>query len=391
MERIPPELKNQIIRLVLFDTHDTNNDYTTHCTHHAHLHRSNRAQYAAVSREWQAHVEPITFKRLYLDPGRLDQARGIVTPSRQTYVHFIHFNSLLPSVRQGIWARRSEAMQFWTNSEVFTGHLAGLLLYLNGWTLPYENVELSLGISGNASYRRGLPVALPMDVYLQLPKIHFITKFRHFQIGVGHGNLTPRSCCKIASLFPNLRSIGWYLRETTSSHYGSRVQLRERFAAALILIPESVRNFGLAYYLRTGDHILDYIQPRAPDLLSISLRQLSKQLKKVVLKMDIGHEFFFVTNSSSKEAQWPLILDVTIIPGARTPQRDELFGRDAQSQLIIPVPRMINRYYLAAGRAAAHMPNLRCLKILWTSPIDMTLSYELRKDTLGARLFVTDT
>ncbi|KAK8070789.1 hypothetical protein PG997_010992 [Apiospora hydei] len=318
MERIPPEIKNQIIRLVLFDTEPYN---------------GNRAQYAKVSREWQAHVEPITFKRIYLDPLRLAQAIGYVTPLRQTYVRFIHFETPLSIVQQpaavgrGFWALWNKAMQVEHNSDAFSWHLASLLNYLNGWTLPHENVELSLGISGT-SCGLDLPVILRVDIYRQLPKIDFIKKFRHFQGGVNEWKLTPETCCMIASLFPSLRSINWCLEEEPPRNYITRAEVRSIFSAALAWVPSSVRSFTLAYYrwMRAfGDFSVDP-QSRAPDLLSMALRQLSKRSKKVVLSMDIGDEFFIGNDSSAEETEWLRMREVTVIAGSRTPQGDVLFN-----------------------------------------------------------------
>ncbi|KAK7946449.1 uncharacterized protein PG986_010770 [Apiospora aurea] len=352
--------------------------------------------------EWQAHVEPITFKRIYLNPLRLAQAIGYVTPLRQTYVRFIHFETPLSIVQQpvavgrGFWVSWSEAMQVEQvehNSTVFSSHLANLLYYLNGWTLPHENVELSLGISGTSC---GLdwPVSLRVGFYRHLPKIDFIKKFRHTQGGVNEWKLTPTTCCMIASLFPSLRSINWCLEEEPPRNYITRAEVRNTFAAALVWVPSSVRSFTLAYYycwMRAfGDFSVDP-QSRAPDLLSIALRQLSKRLEKVVLSMDIGHEFFIGNDSSAEETDWLRMREVTVIAGSRTPQEDALFNFDDETQSAIPIPGMVNPYYLAAGRAAAGMPNLSFLTIHWALCFNTALFYVVRKDTLGARLFVTGT
>ncbi|KAK7916962.1 hypothetical protein PG985_010570 [Apiospora marii] len=372
MNRIPPEIKSQILRLAFTDED-------------GHSTSKLMSKYATVSREWQEHVESITFKDIYLNPRRLDEAKAILTTSRQDYIRKVHFEASL-------WDRP----RFWTNSErdnassaEFSEQLASLLNYLHGWNMTHPKVELELGQRFKYHGFTTL-ISLRSGVYRELPNVHFITKFTIST--TSELKLVPKTCCEIASLFPNLRIIDWLLLlplETSASH----VQARQEFAAALALIPASVRDFALSYrcIIHHGN-AAGSVRPGsgAPDSLSVALRRLSTQLEAVHLDMVIDSEVFFGTDMNPEEAHWPRMRAVTVVLGGQTSEGDKIFVRGATSPLPVPVQKVINQYYLAAGTAAAGMRNLKRLEISQRFPPTMMFEYLVNDATTGADLYITD-
>ncbi|KAK8067819.1 hypothetical protein PG996_006931 [Apiospora saccharicola] len=386
MDRIPPEIKSQIIRHAF-----------------ARKKRVPIAQYATVSREWQEHIESIAFKSIYLDPGRLAKAKEIITPSRQSFVRKIEFSawssdgpsSSTSSEQNDANGEDSPEQQANANSEHFTEQLSSLLNYLNGWTVAHGKVELLIPVQKN---ERSTIINLQADIYRQLPKIHFITKFTlksftHREVL----QLSPKTCCEISSLFPNVRSIDWWLTSALEND-AARIQSRVEFAAALALVPASVRTFCLMYLSSTdrndeNTRLTPLFSSGEPDPLSVALRQLSTQLEFVYLSLAIDSELFFGTGINPEETHWPRMRDVIVTGGIRTPGGDSFFHTDSESGRTVPTQETINRYYLASGRAAAVMRNLRTILILWHEPqfSPGSLLYTTREETTEANLVVYGT
>ncbi|KAK8102949.1 hypothetical protein PG984_016095 [Apiospora sp. TS-2023a] len=395
MDRIPPEIKNQIIRLA-----GTNEDdvLTSEPFPLASL-----PQYATVSREWQEHVERITFSTLHLDPCRLAKAKEIITPSRQSFVRKIEFSawssngpsSSTSSEQNNADGEESIEQQANANSKHFTEQLHSLLNYLNGWNVAQGEFELL--IAGRENGRNTIN-NLQADIYRQLPKNHFITKFTHqCWFHRKELQLSPKACCEVASLFPNLRSI-MYLLAPTFEDDAAQIQSRVDFAAALALIPASVRSFSLMYRHRydryNGNTPLSPLFPSGePDPLSVALRRLSTQLEYADLSAVIDSELFFGTGMNSEETHWPRMRDVIVKGGVRTPGGGRFFYTDSVSGRTVPIQEAVNRYYLASGRAAAVMRNLRTLFIFWPQPQPhpIHLRYCVSKETTEADLVVFDT
>ncbi|KAK8040369.1 hypothetical protein PG991_000157 [Apiospora marii] len=373
MDRIPPEIKSQILRLAFTDED-------------GHSTSKLMSKYATVSREWQEHVESITFKGIYLNPRRLDEAKKIMTTSRQNYVRVVHLGASL-------WDRPNLGSSERDNaiSIEFSQQLASLLDYLHGWNVTHAKVELVLILNFKYHGIRSL-ISLRADVYRRLPNIHFITKFTIPT--VRELKLNPMTCCEIASLFPNVRSIDWYLQLSLET-FDSQAQFRQNFAAALALIPASVRDFTLSYrcvILPSDLNAAGSLRPSsgAPDSLSVALRRLSNQLETVHLDMVIDSEVFFGADMHPEEAHWPRMRAVTVVLGGKTSEGDNIFVPGATPALPIPVQKVVNQYYLAAGTAAAGMRNLKRLEISQRFPPTMMFEYLVNDATTGADLYITD-
>ncbi|KAK8109541.1 hypothetical protein PG999_007678 [Apiospora kogelbergensis] len=374
MDTLPPEVKGPIIRLAMADDHG-----------------HNHWKYATVSREWQVLAEPVAFKTLDLDPHRLSEAAEIMTPLRQSHVRKISYALILPQIKEEL--SRSEAQRA---SEALFAELDNLLGHLRKWNMPSGKVKLVLGQwrpmdQAWLNLNDRMLLNLRPDDYRQLPEVPSITSF-----GVLVDTwLSPKACCEISTRFPLLRSIGWRLCDF---HHESGVCGRRDFANALHLIPESVRKFGLEYSCLddpTWPAIPAWLMPGEADPLSQALRQLSVQLEKVSLSMDVGCDFL-----PRDDELWPHMREVDVISMDRwTKDVEDDISENNQGQLERPSYHTridsnsdfhdrINQHYLISGQVAARMPNLRYMRMFWANDFDACCIYTAEHNPPSAKVTI---
>ncbi|KAK7973413.1 hypothetical protein PG988_007547 [Apiospora saccharicola] len=378
MERIPTEIKLEVVRLLTQESPEL------------------ACAYATVSREWQAFIEPTTFSLLKLNQERLHQARDLLTPVRQAYIRQIRFTALLPGYNHhGEPETEAEKKQ---NNEVFSDAVASLMELLGAWSSTHSEIELELSAACTIDlhdmkdmkdgrkllqfhfrerWRRCIASYFKLNegLYRQLPEIPWIGKFTYAPTLLYKRRLAPKTCCEIASRFPHLRTIDWHLAD--GSHDPAfRLQLRNEFATGLsTLRPRSVRDFKLNYQRGIGvERFFGEQDPRicpgaSRDPLSVALGKLSMQLETITLYMTaIGSELLWDPDLHQEDQQgrWPLLRDFTLSFGGQTPQGEYLFDwnpEDADGQdssRVIPIAAPLRPYQLAFARAARQMPNLRC-------------------------------
>ncbi|KAK8073934.1 hypothetical protein PG994_004833 [Apiospora phragmitis] len=232
-------------------------------------------------------------------------------------------------------------------------------------------------------------VSIPEDVSPLLPEVFSITRFNCKYVPWNNLSFTPKTCCKIASRFPNLKNIDWILED------GYQI------AIGLSMLPNSVRKLSLEYgdMFRVGEEIGGY-SPLCPqgilDSFSLALRKFSKQLEHLSLITVIGIEFFHDThpNQDHEEEHWLRLRHLYVAPGAQTPQGRWLFDFDSSdphldrsdpvTYRIIPIPEQVNPYCLAFARAAERMPELKCMSILWPTLATSKLEYKVKGDSSSA-------
>ncbi|KAK7972709.1 hypothetical protein PG988_006843 [Apiospora saccharicola] len=113
MDRLPPELKIPIMQQVMEESPP-----------------GIAGVLAAVSREWQALIEPTSLYRLMMNQERLIQTRKTLTLVRQSYVRYFIFIATLPTYDPEDPETETERRQ---NNEVFSDAVVGLLGFLSPW------------------------------------------------------------------------------------------------------------------------------------------------------------------------------------------------------------------------------------------------------------------
>ncbi|KAK7916964.1 hypothetical protein PG985_010572 [Apiospora marii] len=394
MDRLLREVKEQILQLVLQDTYIGCAGFI-----------------ANVSREWQAIVEPVASKSLHLTQERLEEAlaNGIFTPARQAYVESIELTVKLP--RYHVYAHLTSAKE--RNNKSFSKAAVDLLGLLSTWPSQSRGLKLSLlldfipweqekysnnheGYYSPKSPTRFLYefIGLRDDSYHQLPEVPCVTGFAAGSVNRCNLSFIPKSCCMIASRFPNLQSIHWELRDGYQNHF-FQTNLRRNFATGISLLPRSVRKFSLTY----DDHGQGVESPICPlgtqDPLSAALRNFSKQLECLSLTMIAGTELFCDPDGGCDEDCWPLLREVKVALALRTPWGEPIFNfdfsnpnvdlNDAETYRIIPLDEGVNPYCLAFARAAARMPKLKTMSVQWRTKTKSGMEYTIDPDSSGAQ------
>ncbi|KAK8040367.1 hypothetical protein PG991_000155 [Apiospora marii] len=338
MDRLPPELKIPIMQQVSEESPP-----------------GMTGVWAAVSRNWQALIEPTSFASLRLSQTCLAQARKILTPVRQSYVRCIDFTVTLPCYDPGDPETETERRQ---NNEAFSDAMAELLGLFCTWCdvaasgcRNRRGIELRLSAAsatdkGRLNCRADLPlphseewkaercissfVGLRDDTFHQrLPEVPIVETFTCLRATLDQRRLVPRTCCELTSRFPNLRNAYWDLADGAHDN-AFRVQQRRDFAAALFpatppnsqrLIPQSLRHLSLWYgthtsafelrrkFIRKHSAYHDYVvnidpvlcPEGTPDDLSLALAALSMQLVSADFRGTIGEEFWSSLAPEEKE------------------------------------------------------------------------------------------
>jgi hypothetical protein len=164
---------------------------------------------------------------------------------------------------------------------------------------PYLNTNCP----DSNEYVLGNCFRLQENFYTRLPDLPFITKLVWKWVWMGFRILLPRAYGELASRLPNVHAIDWDLRDMDGD-FEWRIQFRKYLAAALDLVPESLRHFTLRYTglaFRSTDGTHQTYHNGSGDPLSFALRKLSQRVDK--MDPDCGiiirNELFWDENSVS--------------------------------------------------------------------------------------------
>lgn len=160
MHNLPPELSTVIIRDFLDDvkarekTFRSEHGYVPSCDGYA--------GYASLSSTWQDLIEPITFRRLYLDLPRMKQAteNGILTPRRLSYVQRVEVLFRFPAhdatLESGVSGRSEPNTE--DNNAVYTKTIVSAFHLL-----------AAMPVTETPSTRLIFKVPVPMNVWAHMP------------------------------------------------------------------------------------------------------------------------------------------------------------------------------------------------------------------------------
>lgn len=392
---------------------------------------------ACVSSEWQAYVERQTFRKLKINQDRLDGLRDIVTPARRAYVRCVEMDALLPEYNAyQLWDEEETAEEQRHNNEAFTEAVQGVLNVLSSWPV-YDGEGVSLVLQAYSpsdvarkpglEFRHRLRKRRWYKSYLDftnkayhLPQVPILTAFAYKTLG--GRDLVPRVCCDIASKASHLQRTAWALNDNEKGDPQRRRKIRQDLAVGLGRLPTSLRQFRLAF--PNAGPANQAVEPRAydsdsdnsiPDPLSVALRTLSQRLETIAIDgcVVLGSECLWpdddeITFPPPSGLFWPRLERLEITMSMISPSGVWLFDHNPRRPHALPasidpnvrykirsypVPKLINKYFLAAAGAVARSPRLAFLNIRWESPGACVLQYiagESRAELIFCRSFGMD-
>ncbi|KAI1845403.1 hypothetical protein JX265_005264 [Neoarthrinium moseri] len=396
---------------------------------------------AAVSRQWQQHVERQSFALIRLNADRASEAKEILTPARQTYVRHINMEALLPEYDDSkLFGCRETDEEQQQNNRAFTRAIIALFDCLSRWDSvatgtgqPSVTLELcafspSDTISAMASYRaqrwKHSFLSLENGVKDELPALGMITSFvdrshvvsaiprpRHRQYFRRY--IAASVFGVIASKMPNLEQVDWALNDDENENVLLRQKLRQEFATSLMDLPRSVRHFRL-FYPNPGPKNDDFQPPRAyrnglvSDPLSIALYGISQECVTFILDGTVVFDtnIFWphsLPSNPDKTPFWSRLEEFNIRSSRVSPSGAWLFHADPSApRRPAPSPRfhanspevlsgddptffykvhLDHEYFrelcLAAARAAARMPRLKLMMAEWDLGIACQFGYRV--------------
>ena len=349
------------------------------------------APYATVSREWQQHVEFMTFAHINLNPARLASplAAQALTPDRiRRFVRSIGINVLLPPYDEQARERLEDEAARAKNDGVFTEVVRRVFELLAGGQGGQQQQQQKQRAGVDTDYRPRIQLSLTVccvsdaeDIearklerdlgrgsdmlegryessYLDLkpaagksveeeaealPELYCIKGFRvHSTLHFGRLDFTrryfaPRAFCLMASRMQGLESIHWILYDNERRDIALRKKLRADFADALHALPSSLRDFNLSYSKSIPlDHsfqtpsILDETDGNDHDKLSLALHKLSQRLVTFSLSANVGPEVLWPLErhgTQDDDPLWPRMRDYFVDPGAIAPSGQWRFQR----------------------------------------------------------------
>lgn len=375
------------------------------------------AAYTTVSRGWQPYMEQHTFRNIRLDQYRIEEAWRIVTTFRREYVCEVWMDIILPKhERKPMPPHHETADEQAENSQIFTDAIMSLFEMLASWASSaaerrgpqariclrlraYSTTDLSsenskdwlLKVNPDSSYRWiKSDLSLSNIIPLELPAIPIISDL-YFNESRHQRAISPSTCCEITSRFSNIHSLKWWFRDGEMYTIERRKEMRQRLAAGIASLPPSVRSFTLFHQ---GDNPFDFIDWIPTNLcpdgsrldpLSLSIAQLLPQLE--FLRLDgviISTEALWPSSQPDKVVNFPRLRALYIDMNVVSPSGEWLLRRNDYGFRNVIVPELVNPYFLAAARAAVHMPRLRRFSVAIKKTAQMTylVSDEEQKTTL---------
>lgn len=271
MVNLPEEIIANIISHLSEQHTDGSDDQDNRGSHSRSL-----AQYAAVSRSWQARIEAKTFAHIILNPARVASplAAQALSPSRvYRFVRSIKVNVLLPPYSEDARTRREDGDEKLANDRAFTDVVRKVFALLSS---PFPAVEQPTGNLGGDDaayhpkiklsmaarcvsdtedlegrrYRQRVSARSTGDIlearyessYLDLspaagktvrdevealPELLCVSKFDvQATQAPGRRLFAPQVLCLIASRMPGLRSVNWELCDNEKRDLALRKSLR---------------------------------------------------------------------------------------------------------------------------------------------------------------------
>ncbi|KAF3015074.1 hypothetical protein E8E14_011322 [Neopestalotiopsis sp. 37M] len=414
---LPSEVVREIVHLVVASTPESACDL------------------ASISRGWQECVEEKTFASLRIRSTQMQQLRDIVTPLRQSYVRQMTFEVVLPKYDAKLLAWRKETPdEQQLNKRAFTHAILPFLNAIASWNAPAggkhkQRPGISFRIKASCPsdkvpdrygvlrrrYKRwdNSILEILQDSSHKIPLLPAISEFLCGN-GLYSRKLSPKTCCDIAAQMPNVHTLDWNLAENERSDLARRIQMRQDFAAGLQIIPASVRHFTLYHGPRAPNthtwdpHRLESGNQDSHDPLSVALRSLSQRLYTLTIdNATVSPEVFWPVSPSSPRlpspdevGDFPHLEKVTVRLNEVTPAGEWFFtghyapageeaGNSDDSDIFIKPdshswfrckldPKVAEPYFLAAARAAQHMPKLKEFFLEWmATPLPCGLEYKV--------------
>ncbi|KAL7945344.1 hypothetical protein V8C42DRAFT_322855 [Trichoderma barbatum] len=378
--------------------------------------RPDAGQYASVSRFWQDEIERETFALLHLDLHRLSQLNSIVTPRRRAYVREIRLRIKLPE--PGPWHSRETDDEKLRNNQAFQDVLEAFLQTLSQWDaaevhklgleltfyvpLPPEEPPAELrGISiplgqWEPRYRKSMLELADPERIAQLPPAVAITKLNMHWPYMERG-LSVVAICALLAKLPAAKDVGLGWWKASRSRF---TRMRNDIADAVSHIRHPIDVFELR---DSEPHVAHEAQPPPDDFreeedrLSKSLHVLSLRVQEFIIRaLPVSNEILFPRElpAGMAEPRWDRLVYFCLHYSPIDPSGEFLFLPDpyrsesssegeasfdsdilsvstetSSLDLDIATPA-IQRFYLAAARAALQMPALK----------DMELEAELGRD-----------
>ncbi|KAI5923735.1 hypothetical protein F4810DRAFT_710162 [Camillea tinctor] len=329
------------------------------------------ARYATVDRAWQHAVERETFAELHLNLRRLTDAEAILigVPRRRMYVRTIHLDVVL-SCLSPKRSHTETAEQRQRNYDTLQDTVEVCLSTLNHWThRPPVKLCLDAFMPMKDGYHAESPPssALPHSVkyrwMLELQDLERVLRYgpvnavneidmqRNMQVG---RPISGAAVCTLLARLPAARKvdINWWWDASDHDHSNKR----RAFAQALGKVTHAIDTF----------HIAGMYPEEAFGVISQRLQHL--YLYGLVVDDSIFLQYNSPPEMMSSPAHWARLetFDLNYLP--ITPFNEWLFhpdlrNLDGESEPTIADP-VLQRWYLAAARAALEMPLLRNMRII---------------------------
>ncbi|KAJ5782331.1 hypothetical protein N7457_004105 [Penicillium paradoxum] len=363
---------------------------------------------ACVCRDWQIAAETFTFSNIHVNSANVHDLRRIVSASpcnwRARYVRHIYFKIILLDYDVAARAHLENQEDRDGNNNAFTQSISSLFEILSSW--PYdERSQVSLEIYARSPsdwraepnwkerhtrHRTGclFPEKDLLDLryqssYLQLTEAKHLSKPKCITaIDISgyypYRNIAPGAVSEMIAHLPRLQYTDVKLSDSEAMDTLLRDSLRDDFTTSNW--SATLRHLGLVYEAKPNFTDTPPSPQRSKpgnDCLCLALHQLSQQLETLSLdKLMIGPELFWPEDANKSAPYWPnltnLFMSYTFVStsGAwffeqRPESEDSPSLGSGSSDISNGLPRWswlptkyLDKLYLAAGRAAQHMPRL---------------------------------
>lgn len=382
-QRLPSEIQDNILMHLMYNTSQRVLSTGGPFNHEVPQFISGAGEYACVCQRWQAVVEREAFHTIRLTGNRMTDAAKIITTRRQRYIRVLHLDVVLPLYGAELYPEVETAEEQQENNEVMTETMISFSRLLHDWrkmnskdaglTILFDMYSFGDETHGDPFFERLMGNApdifedrfeksmLEMTSAQDLPLLHGVTCFDNSVRRNVQRNISPITCCLLASKFPELRKLG--LEVADYNYNNSRGELRNNFGHLLQRLPDSVREFSLEYKLkldrrsRSGTNMTE-------DTFSTSLRSFSQRLDKLCINDGvIGDELFWPQRQASVTNLpfWPNLTRCHFIYATAMPSGESRFEYDYESNPLTPnkaTPHLHN-LYSSAATAARQMPQLQ--------------------------------
>ncbi|KAJ5177632.1 uncharacterized protein N7500_000331 [Penicillium coprophilum] len=392
-------------------------------------------QYACVCRQWQLAAETFTFAHLHINSADLESFRQILASSHSTGRYFrvrsLSFKVVLPAYSDRARGHYENKDDRDANNRVFTQAIISLFKILSSW--PYhDRYQILLQIyarspsdwqaepdwiARRARQQRGyaFPEQDLLDrryerSYLQLTGRVALADARCITSIEVKGsdavrNIGPAAVCLIVAHLLRLETIIASLRDKEREN----TKICDTFGSDFSITGwrRSLRQLYLRYKVQApySQSLLVPFNPR-PNPLCLVLHRLSQQLEIVDLsQIIIGPELFWPVDASNTNPFWPRLTKFTAscsyFPTYGYAHLDKSIKLDEnassvtsddsvalphdQGNLLYLQKNRLDEVFVAAGRAAHHMPRLISMEIdigtLRVPAFDFCFSYDARLGT----------